>query len=112
MNNLVDYGLTRLDDYAEIYLKVGHEHIPINKAKLCGLIKTMDRITEYPGQVSRVIFSAPATIVFWSDGTKTIVKAYDEPFDKEKGLAMAICKKYLGKAYKPIFNKWAEGSDE
>ena len=112
MNSLMDYGLTRLDDYAEIYLKVGHEHIPINKAKLCGLIKTMDRITEYPGQISRVIFSAPATIVFWSDGTKTIVKAYNEPFDKEKGLAMAICKKYLGKAYKPIFNKWVEKSGE
>ena len=112
MNNLVDYGLTRLDDYAEIYLKVGHEYLPINRAKLRDLIEAMDRITEYPGQVSRVIFSDPATIVFWSDGTKTIVKAYNEPFDKEKGLAMAICKKYLGKAYKPIFNKWAEGSDE
>lgn len=44
--------------------------------------------------IKRVIFNAPATIVFWIDGSKTVVKAQNgEPFDMEKGLAMAICKK-------------------
>ena len=43
-----------------------------------------------------VIFNDPATIVFWSDNTKTVVKAQNEPFDPEKGLAMAICKRALG----------------
>ena len=47
-------------------------------------------------RIERVIFNDPATIVFWKDGTKTIVKATNEPFDKEKGLAMAISKKYFG----------------
>jgi Zn/Cd-binding protein ZinT len=47
-------------------------------------------------KIERVIFNDPATIVFWKDGTKTIVKANNEKFDKEKGLAMAICKKYFG----------------
>ena len=37
-----------------------------------------------------------ATIVFWNDDTKTVVKAENEPFDPEKGLAMAISKKFLG----------------
>ena len=47
--------------------------------------------------IREVIFNDPATIVFWLDGTKTIVKkAYDEPWDPEKGLAMAIIKKYFG----------------
>lgn len=47
--------------------------------------------------IDKVIFNDPATIVIWSDGTKTIVKAgKDEYFDKEKGLAMAISKKALG----------------
>lgn len=47
--------------------------------------------------IDKVIFNAPATIVFWKDGTKTVVKAgKDEYFDKEKGLAMAISKKVLG----------------
>lgn len=45
--------------------------------------------------IDRVIFNPPATIVFWSDGTKTVVKAQNEVFDWEKGLAMAVCKKAL-----------------
>lgn len=44
----------------------------------------------------KVIFNDPATIVFWSDGSKTVVKADGEKFDPEKGLAMAISKKFLG----------------
>lgn len=47
-------------------------------------------------KIKRVIFNDPATIVIWSDNTKTIVKADREDFDKEKGLAMAITKKALG----------------
>jgi hypothetical protein len=58
------------------------------------------KINEGPGRAYRikdVIFNPPATIVFWVDGTKTVVKTqYDEPFDPEKGLAMAIAKKALG----------------
>ena len=47
--------------------------------------------------IKNVIFNPPATIVFWNDGTKTVVKAQnDETFDPEKGLAMAITKKALG----------------
>lgn len=47
-------------------------------------------------KIKRVIFNDPATIVFWGDNTKTIVKAENETFDAEKGLAMAIAKKALG----------------
>lgn len=46
--------------------------------------------------IKNVIFNPPATIVFWADGTKTVVKAENEDFDPEKGLAMAITKKILG----------------
>ena len=46
--------------------------------------------------IKDVIFSPPATIVFWTDNTKTVVKADDEPYDPEKGIAMAISKKMLG----------------
>lgn len=35
--------------------------------------------------IERVIFNAPATIVFWLDGSKTVVKAQNgEPFDIRK----------------------------
>lgn len=46
--------------------------------------------------IEKVIFNPPATIVFWHDGEKTVVKANNEPFDPEKGLAMAYTKKALG----------------
>lgn len=49
--------------------------------------------------IKDVIFHDPATIVFWGDSTKTVVKALDEPYDPEKGLAMAIAKHFFG-------NKW------
>ncbi len=55
-----------------------------------------------------VIFNDPATIVIWSDGSKTVVKANGEKFDPEKGLAMAISKKVLGNKhnYYDIFKKY------
>lgn len=58
--------------------------------------------------IKKVIFNDPATIVFWYDGSKTVVKAENEMFDPEKGLAMAICKKILGNQgnYYDIFRKW------
>lgn len=58
--------------------------------------------------IQKVIFNAPATIVFWEDGTKTVVKADEEDYDPEKGLAMAIAKKSYGNKgnYFNIFKKW------
>ena len=55
-----------------------------------------------------VIFNDPATIIIWADGSKTVVKAENEPFDPEKGLAMAISKKVLGNKYDyyDVFKKY------
>lgn len=41
----------------------------------------------------RIIRNGPALIVFWNDGTKTVVKCHNEEFDYEKGLAMALARK-------------------
>lgn len=58
--------------------------------------------------ITKVIFNNPATIVLWSDGTKTVVKCDErDEFDPEKGLAMAICKKHFGGGfYNDVFKKW------
>lgn len=57
-------------------------------------MKTKSKIAYNP--IEKVIFNDPATIVFWKDGTKTIVKRHEgAEFDPEKGLAMAICRHYL-----------------
>ena len=65
--------------------------------------------------IKNVIFNDPATIVFWSDGTKTVVKVQDgDEYDEEKGLAMAISKKALGNKgnYCNVFKKWLPEEDE
>ena len=68
----------------------------------------------YPVEIEKVIFNDPATIVIWSDGSKTVVKCANEEFDKEKGLAMAICKRVLGNKgnYFNEFRKWIEDEEE
>lgn len=44
-----------------------------------------------------IIFNGPATIIKWADGSKTVVKTQNnEPFDPEKGIAMAFLKKIFG----------------
>lgn len=64
--------------------------------------------------IKKVIFNDPATIILWDDGTKTVVKANNEPFDKEKGLAMAIAKKTLGNKgnYFEIFKKYCTRGEQ
>ena len=65
--------------------------------------------------IKRVIFSDPATIVFWEDGTKTVVKTQDgEEYDKEKGLAMAISKRVFGneRDYYNVFKRWMRKGEE
>ena len=57
--------------------------------------------------IARVIFHGPATIVYWMDGTKTVVKCMEgEEFDYEKGLAMAVCKRIYGARFHEIFKEW------
>lgn len=61
-------------------------------------------------KIKTVVFNGPATIVFWADKTKTVVKCENEDFDREKGLAMAIAKKALGNKgnYYNTFKKWVD----
>ena len=66
-------------------------------------------------EIKDVIFNEPATIVMWSDGTKTVVKCQEgEGYDPEKGMAMAISKKALGNKgnYCEVFKKWLPEEEE
>ena len=59
--------------------------------------------------IKEVIFNDPATIVIWSDGTKTVVKCQPgDVYSKETGLALCIAKKYLGNKgnFNEVFKKY------
>ena len=65
----------------------------------------------YRPEIKNVIFNDPATIVFWTDGTKTVVKCQEgDEFDPEKGLTMAIAKKVYGNKgyYCNVIKKWCD----
>lgn len=65
--------------------------------------------------ISRVIFNDPATIILWSDGTKTVAKTHgNDAFDPEKGFAVACAKKLLGNggAFRTELAKWIPAEDK
>lgn len=77
--------------------------------------RTINPIALGEKTIERVIFHDPATIVYWKDGTKTVVKTQNgEAYDPEKGFAMAIAKKALGNEgnYYNTFTKWLKESEE
>lgn len=62
-------------------------------------------------KIRKVIFSGPATIVFWNDGSKTVVKCTKgDHLNYEMGIAMCTLKKLFGDSYldfKKDLKKWA-----
>lgn len=58
--------------------------------------------------IKEVIYSDPATIVFWSDGTKTVCKCKSpDTYSEEIGLALCILKKLYGATnLKKLFEDW------
>lgn len=58
---------------------------------------------------TNVIFNDPATIVYWDDGTKTVVKCQPgDVFSAEAGLTTAMLKKYMGNdnTFNRVINEW------
>ena len=50
-------------------------------------------------KIKKVIHNNPATVVFWGDGTKTVVKCQEEDrhgYSERVGLLMCIAKKFFG----------------
>lgn len=67
--------------------------------------------TDVDLKIKKVIFNAPATIIFWNDGTKTVVKCQEgDVYDKEKGFAMCVTKKFFGNKSKfnNVMKEWVK----
>lgn len=59
--------------------------------------------------ITRVIYNNPATIVWWSDGVKTVVRCQPgDTYSPETGLAMAISKRVYGNdnRFNKVFARW------
>ena len=100
-----------VDATYDCYIKWLDKSLSANK-------ETTERSNYMPTDIRRLIknvkFNPPATIVFWTDNTKTVVKCQGEDYDPEKGLAMCICKKMLGNKgnYYEVFKKWLPKEEE
>lgn len=92
INEYVKYSMADVENTQQLYPRL-----------------TMPRLVPH-FDIQKVIFNDPATIVFWTDGSKTVVEAHNETFDREKGLAMAVVKKYFGNKgnYYNNIKKWLE----
>lgn len=67
-----------------------------------------------PFGIKRVIFNGPATIVFWTDNTKTVVKcAEEEVYNQRTAIMWAIMKKTYGNSSRvnKAFDKLIEDAE-
>lgn len=97
------YGDIYADDNAYVPLRSsykveidGEEMKVYNSVR--NLIDSADLVKSFSGVklIKKVIFNPPATIVYWYDGKKTVVKAREDEFSEEHGLAMAIARRVMG----------------
>lgn len=109
------------------YIRLLQRHIHSMAAKNARLNRELDELKKnrdipsaYPGStfglvyqeceirpifaIDKVIFNPPATIVFWLDGTKTVVKCKEgEEFSEWAGIALCLAKKLYGPNFHKIF---------
>ena len=96
-----DVLLSLNSEQRDLLMKVVNETTAHYKSHWAGSqFLSKQYITKYENtsaMIDHVKFSGPATIMFWKDGTKTIVKCTEEDDPNcETGIAMATLKKILG----------------
>lgn len=82
-----------------------------NQGNYCNIFSGRQKSSNILPAIKDVIYNSPATIVFWEDGSKTVVKCgKNDVYSSEKGLAMAIVKKAYGNKgnYYKVFSEWVE----
>ena len=100
------------NDPKAVYLYTGRSNGKTQMLK--EVLNSMYGTKAFKYDIKKVIFSGPCTIVFWQDGTKTMVRQQEgDVLDKEKGLAMAIAKRVYGDKsnFNDIFKKNIYGKD-
>lgn len=106
----VDYIRCGIDGIELKVSPVGHTIGTVTERAICKNARNkVNAVFGVPNPtIERVICNDPATVVIWSDGTKTVVKCQDgDEYDPEKGLALCVAKKYFGNTgkYNDVFRQ-------
>lgn len=108
VQDILDYNVaTVYDAVREASEREAMDRIKYEKMALLKEETTMN--CDIRSNIKDVIFSDRVTIILWKDGTKTMVRVGKrEPYDPEKGFAMAVCKKMFGNGgnYYEVFKKY------
>lgn len=79
------------------------------KFSFAGGFNTVDNDGKFKSfYIDHVIYSNPATIVFWSDGTKTVSKTHGgDVYNPEVGLILCVLKKVHGSTnIRNLLHQW------
>ena len=83
------------------------------------IIKSVNNKLKLPGDftfyyIKKVIYNGPATVVYWSDGTKTqCLCGKEDTYDQEKSLLICIFRKlYPLKKTNKLFDMWTNNNEE
>lgn len=82
----------------------------LNKPVNCRCVPTAS-----PLGIKRVFFNNPATVIYWSDDTRTVVKCQPgDDFNHELGFLLAVCKKVCGNngRYNELLREYVPGYGE
>lgn len=91
------YGCCSEDDVVDA-MKYCYNDIITTRQYGRSMMTNMQLKVDIPNMIDRVIFNDPATIIYWADGSKTVVKrSEDDEWDPEKGFCMAVIKKLYGR---------------
>lgn len=103
-----DYACTTVGAYN--HYKSYNIYYPddLMKHKLPGSITYLDENKHIKeAYIKQVLYNNPATVVFWSDDTKTVSKIHEgDTYNPETGLVLCILKKAQGKCLKDLFTSW------
>ena len=94
-----------MKNYDGLYARIGDEWVQVFRPS--DIERFIEELENAKAQTSpsemaidKVIFSGPATIVFWADGEKTVVKCMDgDFFTYDVGIYVATLKKIFGESF-------------
>lgn len=90
-------AINREEEIVEVIMSIPRGYGPNAPFRMGAWNNRKAKGEKLPELPKRIIFSGPKTIVFWYDGTKTIVScAEDEDYDPYNAFCAALAKKMFG----------------